>query len=473
MVTIVPRSNFWVAALPRLAFLLVGVMAAVPAHAELKLCAQRAGPNGPCTCKSTDDGPGQFTVVPKSRCGITDAKPPAKAAVAPAQPASPAPSAQEAPPPPPQETKAATSAEETKSQTQEAAPAPAPAAPQPTAQQTPPQQQPPTTTGTITETPAATGVGATLANVRTRGTVICGVNGDLVGFSYRNDTGEWRGLDVDFCRAVAAATLADPAKVEFVVVGTEDRFDVLKSGKIDLLTRNTTWNMSRETDLGLEFPGVLYYDGQSITAKQDSGLVSAQQLGGLRICVLSNTTSEKNLRYYFSAVGMTADIAALPQQSDIIKEYEAGTCAAYSGDRSALFSERLRFKDPAAHAVLPEVISKEPLGPVVRTGDAQWSKVVRWTLAGLVNAEEAGLSQQSLNPGKSLGEDAERLVSGAGTAGKSLGLDEAWLKNVVLGVGNYAEMFDRNLGGGSPLGMERGINALWKKGGILFAPPMW
>lgn len=470
--TIVTKTNCWVCRPAFYALVLIVLSAAVPAHAELKLCAQRAGPNGPCTCKGPDDGPGQFTVAPKSRCGITEAKPPANAAAAPAQPAPPAPTAQTAPPtPPPQETKAATSTEDTKTQAQEAAPAPAPAASQPAAQQTPPQQQPPTTTGTIPE--AAAGAGATLADVRTRGKVICGVNGDLVGFSYRNDTGEWRGLDVDFCRAVAAATLADPTKVEFVVVGTDDRFDVLKSGKIDLLTRNTTWNMSRETDLGLEFPGVLYYDGQSITAKQDSGLVSAQQLGGLRICVLSNTTSEKNLRYYFSAIGMTADIAALPQQSDIIKEYEAGTCAAYSGDRSALFSERLRFKDPAAHAVLPEVISKEPLGPVVRTGDAQWSKVVRWTLAGLVNAEEVGLSQQSLNPEKSLGEDAERLVSGAGTAGKSLGLDEAWLRNVVLGVGNYAEMFDRNLGGGSPLGMERGINALWKKGGILFAPPMW
>jgi len=309
--------------------------------------------------------------------------------------------------------------------------------------------------------------------VRARDKVVCGVNGDLVGFSYRNDSGEWRGLDVDFCRAVAAATLANPEKVEFVIVGTEDRFDVLKSGKIDLLARNTTWNMARETDLGLEFPGVLYYDGQSITAKQDSGLVSAQQLGGLRICVLSNTTSEKNLRYYFSAIGMTADIAALPEQSDIMKEYEAGTCAAYSGDRSALFSERLRFKDPAAHAVLPEVISKEPLGPAVRSGDASWSKIVRWTLAGAINAEEVSLTQQTLKANAALGEDAERLVAGAGAAGKNLGLDEAWLKNVILGVGNYAEMFDRNLGGGSPLGMERGINALWKKGGILFAPPMW
>ncbi len=436
----------------------------------------RAGPNGPCTCKGPDDGPGQFTTAPKSRCGITETKPQANTTAAPAQPPAPAPAARTAPPAsPPQETTQAAPAADSKLQAEESAPAPPspPPVTQPAAPETTPQPPSPATTGAIPQIAPAASAGATLADVRARGKVICGVNGDLVGFSYRNDSGEWRGLDVDFCRAVAAATLGDASNAEFVVVGTEDRFDVLKSGKIDLLTRNTTWNMSRETDLDLEFPGVLYYDGQSITAKQESGLVSAQQLGGLRICVLSSTTSEKNLRYYFSAVGMTADIAALPQQSDIIREYEAGTCAAYSGDRSALFSERLRFKDPSAHAVLPEVISKEPLGPVVRTGDAQWSKIVRWTLAGLINAEEVGLAQQTLKSDAALSEDAERLVAGAGAAGKNLGLEEAWLKNVVLGVGNYGEMFERNLGGQSQLGMERGINALWKKGGILFAPPMW
>lgn len=460
----------------------LAVAATEPAAAQYKFCALRNGPNGPCTCRGPNDAPGQWSTVSRSRCGVVPpaaaapGQAPADAAAAPAAPTTeakdlPASGAtagapvagKDAAPPPATDT----AKDQTSAPVQEAAPQAAPG----TAAKPPPEQ-----TGAIPVPvpPAlATANGQTLTEVRARGNIVCGINGDLVGFSSRGENGDWRGLDVDFCRAIAAATLGDASKVEFVEVPIADRFDVLRSGKIDLLARNTTWNMQREAELGLEFPGVLYYDGQSITAKQDAGLVSAQQLGGSKICVLAATTTEKNLRYYYSMIGMTTDIVTLPDQPALIKAYEDGTCAAYSGDRSALFSDRLRFQDPTAHAVLPEVISKEPLGPVVRDGDAHWVKIVRWTLAALINAEEIGLSQQSLKSETALSEDGERLLKGAGDSGKALGLDPDWVKSVILNVGNYGEIYERDLGGQSQLGMERGLNALWKRGGILYAPPMW
>ncbi|MGD9783291.1 MAG: amino acid ABC transporter substrate-binding protein [Hyphomicrobiaceae bacterium] len=314
---------------------------------------------------------------------------------------------------------------------------------------------------------------ARLDVVRSRGKLVCGVNEKLLGFSYQAGTGDWAGIDVDFCRAVAVAVLGDAGKVEFVPLNASSRFDALKAEKIDLLSRNTTWTMSREVDLGLEFGGVLYFDGQGFLTSEERGLVSAQQLGGAKVCVQSATTTETNMAYYFKAHGVSVETKSFPSRDEMIKAYLAGECDAYSADRSSLFSDRAGFEEPTKHAVLPEVISKEPLGPAVLQGDREWAEIVRWVLAGLINAEEVGLMRDVASSGKELGGDANRLLDGAGTTGTKLRLDRNWLRNVVAAVGNYGELYDTNIGKGGALGMERGINALWKKGGILFAPPMW
>lgn len=310
-------------------------------------------------------------------------------------------------------------------------------------------------------------------DIRARGKLLCGINTDRLGFSKQSDSGSWIGLDVDFCRAVAAAVFADANKVEFVPVETATRFDALKSGKIDLLARNTTWTMDRDVVLGLEFAGILYIDGQGFMTSDERGLVSAQQLAGLSVCVESGTTSEANAGYYFKAHNMDVDLKTYPNRAAMLEAYAKGECEAVSGDRTSLFSDRAALSEPEKHAVLPEVISKEPLGPVVLQDDREWIEVVRWTLAGLINAEETGLTKQSASGGGALEGDAARLVEGAGKSGEALGLSKVWLRDVVSAVGNYGEMFEVDLGKGSPLGMERGINALWKRGGVLYAPPMW
>lgn len=312
-----------------------------------------------------------------------------------------------------------------------------------------------------------------LEAVRARGKLLCGVNPGLLGFSYRTGSGEWAGLDADFCRAVAVAVLGDPAKVEFVPLDAASRFDALKSGAIDLLSRNTTWTMGREVEMGFEFGGVLYFDGQSFITTEERGLVSAQQLAGATVCVQGATTTEKNMAYYFGALKIAAETRSFASRDDLLKAYLSGACDAYSGDRSSLFADRATFDEPAKHAILPEVVSKEPLGPVVLQGDPQWTKIVRWTLAGLINAEEVGLERAAAGGSAPLTGDALRLVEGAGASGTMLGLDKTWLRQVVAATGNYGEVFEANVGTTSPLGMNRGINALWKKGGILYAPPMW
>ena len=316
--------------------------------------------------------------------------------------------------------------------------------------------------------PAATKI----AEVRSRGKLLCGVNNDLLGFSKQTDSGSWAGLDIDFCRAVAAAVFGDAGKVEFVAVDTLTRFDDLKSGKIDLLARNTTWTMERDV-AGLEFPGILYIDGQGFMTGDERGLVSAQQLAGLRVCVEAGTTSEANALYYFKLHNSTAEVVTFPTREEMMGAYGRGECEAISGDRTALMSERASLQDPERHAILPEVISKEPLGPVVLQDDRTWVEAVRWTLAGLLNAEEAGLTKEAAAGSGDLEGDAARLVAGAGRNGEILGLSPSWLRDAVKAVGNYGEMFEANLGKGSPLGTERGINALWKRGGVLYAPPMW
>jgi general L-amino acid transport system substrate-binding protein len=399
-----------------------------PSHAASRLCALRDGPRGPCTCKSDADGPGQFTVVPKSRCRAA-ASGSAKKDAAPASEAAAETSAGSAAP-------AASGAEAANASSE-----PAPV--------------------------------ATLDAVRQRGKVLCGVNTGLLGFSARTDSGAWAGLDVDFCRAVAAAVLGDGSKVEFVPLETNERFEALTDGKVDILSRNTTWTMSREVELGLRFAGVLYFDGQGFMTGDDRGFVSAQQLAGSKVCVEGGTTTEKNMAYFFKVHQIEVETVVRPTREEMLKAYADGTCDTYSGDRSALYADRASFAEPAKHAILPEVISKEPLGPVVLKGDEAWAEIVRWTLAGLINAEEVGLDKAAAASTGALSDDAQRLVDGAGVSGERMGLGKSWLRDVVAAVGNYGEMFEANVGRGSPLGMERGLNALWKRGGILTAPPMW
>lgn len=405
-------------------------------EAAPQLCAFRAGPGGPCTCQVPGSAPGDFTVASRSRClKAARRKQTDTPAVSAEQQSAPAEAVAE-------KTAAATSGE---------------------------------ATADTTSAPAATAAAASdrLQTVRARGKLLCGVNTDLVGFSSMSQTGEWHGLDADFCRAVAAAVFDDAEKVEFVPVETNQRFEALQTGKIDLLARNTTWTMDRDVDMGLEFAGVLYFDGQGFMTGDDRGLVSAQQLAGLKICVEAGTTTEQNMAYYFQAHNLTVEVQTYPSRKELLDAYIAGKCDAYTADRSALFSDRIRFADPTKHAVLPEVISKEPLGPAVAQDDHTWAQIVRWTLAGLINAEEVGLDRAGAKGSGELKDDARRLVDGAARSGEKLGLSKTWLRTVISSVGNYGEIFESNLGKQSPLGMDRGVNALWKRGGIQFAPPMW
>jgi general L-amino acid transport system substrate-binding protein len=303
----------------------------------------------------------------------------------------------------------------------------------------------------------------TLDEVRKRGVLNCGVSEGLEGFSAQDKAKVWHGFDVDFCRAVAAAVLGDPEKVSFVPLSTTTRFEALTSGKIDLLARNTTWTMSRDVVLGFEFVGISYYDGQGFMTRRDNGLSSALQLSQATICLLEGTTSETNAAHFFAAKKITVKIKTYKDRATLVKDYDANRCDAYSADRSGLASDRLRTSDPAAHMLLPEVISKEPLGPVVRQGDAQWADINRWVLFLLINAEETGWTRSTA---------ANVMIATSDEINARLGLDKTWTVNVIKAVGNYGEVFDRNVGTGSRLELTRGVNALWTRGGILYAPPM-
>ncbi len=414
------------------------------AQNSYRLCALRDGPNGPCSCEVKGGAPGEFVTVSRRYCR------PAASAKAPAAPAAATPAAGSA--------DAATASPDATAATAK----PAPAA----AETGPASAAPAIETGAIPVT-------RKVLDVRARGKLACGINSDLLGFAKQTEAGSWVGLDVDFCRAVAAAVIGDASKVDFVPVDTAARFEALTSGKIDVLARNTTWTMDRDVAMGLDFAGILYLDGQGFMTSDERGLVSAQQLAGLRVCVESGTTSEANMAYYFKTHKIDVEAKSYPGRAEMLKAYEAGECDAVSGDRTGLFSDRARFSEPERHAVLPEVISKEPLGPVVLQTDREWLEIVRWTLAGLINAEEVGLDKAKATAADPLAGDMARLVEGAGKSGETLGLSKSWLRDVVAAVGNYGEMFDADLGKGSPLGMERGINALWKRGGVLYAPPMW
>jgi general L-amino acid transport system substrate-binding protein len=312
---------------------------------------------------------------------------------------------------------------------------------------------------------------STLDAVKSKGFVQCGVNTGLAGFSQPDSKGEWKGLDVDLCRAVAAAVFGDAAKVRYTPLTAQQRFTALQSGEIDILSRNTTWTLSRDTSLGLNFAGVIYYDGQGFMVPKKLNVKSAKQLNGATVCVQPGTTTELNLADYFRANNMTFKPVVIEKLEEVTNAFFAGRCDVYTTDVSGLVSTRgSRAPNPADYLILPEVISKEPLGPVVRHGDDNWFDIVKWTLFAMIEAEEMGLSSTNIdkmagdkNPG------IQRFVGTNGDLGKMLGLDAKWSYNIVKQVGNYGESFDRNL---KPLGFERGINAQWTKGGLMYAPPM-
>jgi general L-amino acid transport system substrate-binding protein len=313
----------------------------------------------------------------------------------------------------------------------------------------------------------------TLDAIRDRGKLICGINPDLPGFAARDQEGAWRGFDVDFCRAVAAAIFNDADKVEFKALSNADRLTALKNGDIDLLSRNTTWTMARETALGINFAAVTYYDGQGFLVRSNLKVESALELGGKSICVQTGTTTEANLGDYFRGNKLTYRVNAFPSADEALAAYNEGRCDAFTTDTSALFAERLKLAKPDEHVILPDIISKEPLSPAVRQGDDRWFKVVQWTHFVMLNAEELGVTSKTIEQAMtSDNPEVRRLVGLDGSAGTEIGLTNDWAARIIRLVGNYDEVFERNVGAGSKLGIPRGINQLWTHGGIQYAPPI-
>ncbi len=310
----------------------------------------------------------------------------------------------------------------------------------------------------------------TLDSVKSKGFLQCGVSTGLPGFSNADKSGNWKGLDVDVCRAVAAATLGDANKVKFTPLTAKERFTALQSGEIDLLSRNTTWTLTRDASLGLNFAGVNYYDGQGFMVSKNLGVKSALELDGAAVCLQAGTTTELNLADYFRENGMKYKAITYDTSDATVKGFEAGRCDVLTSDQSQLYALRIKLKDPKSAIVLPEVISKEPLGPVVRQGDDKWFNIVKWSLFAMVNAEEMGVTSKNVDSMKnSKNPGIARLLGGQG---EKLGLSDDWAYNIIKQVGNYGESFERNVGMGSPLKISRGLNALWKKGGLQYAPPI-
>jgi general L-amino acid transport system substrate-binding protein len=311
----------------------------------------------------------------------------------------------------------------------------------------------------------------TLNTVKQRGVLNCGSNGTLAGFGLPDSQGRWTGLDVDFCKALAAAIFNDATKVKFVPLTAKDRFTALQSGEVDVLARNTTWTSSRDTSLGLNFTGVNYYDGQGFLVRKSLKLNSALELGDAAVCVQQGTTTELNLADYFRANKMKLKTVTFATATEAVKAYDAGRCDAYTTDASGLAGERLRLANANDHILLPEIISKEPLGPAVRHGDDQWFDIVKWAHFAMVNAEELGITQANVDDQKkSDNPDVKRLLGSEGKHGEALGLSDDWAYRIIKQVGNYGEAFERNVGQGSTLKIARGLNALWNKGGLQFAP---
>ena len=322
----------------------------------------------------------------------------------------------------------------------------------------------------------STGVhaGATLDAVKSKGYVQCGVSTGLPGFSAADEKGQFTGIDVDMCRAVAAAVFGDAGKVKYSPLTAKERFTALQSGEIDMLPRNTTWTFTRDTSLGLNFAGVNYYDGQGFLVTKNLGVKSALELDGASFCIQAGTTTELNLADYFRANKMQYTPITFDTSDQTVKAFEAGRCDALTSDQSQLYALRIKLENPNSAMVLPEVISKEPLGPVVRQGDDEWFNIVKWMLFALINAEELGITSANVDDmkAKSTDPNVRRLLGVEGVKGEWIGLSDDWGYNIVKQVGNYGEVFERNVGKGSALGISRGLNALWSHGGIQYAPPI-
>lgn len=316
--------------------------------------------------------------------------------------------------------------------------------------------------------------GSTLAAVQKKGFVQCGISDGLPGFSYADAKGNYLGLDVDVCRAVAAAVFGDASKVKFSPLTAKERFTALQSGEVDILSRNSTWTSSRDAAMGISFTGVTYYDGQGFLVNKKLGVTSARELDGATVCIQAGTTTELNLSDYFRANGLKYTPITYDTSDESAKSVEAGRCDVLTSDQSQLYAQRIKLAAPDEYVVLPEVISKEPLGPAVRQGDDEWFKIVRWTLFAMLNGEELGIDSQNVvetakttkNP------DIARLLGSEGEFGKDLKLPKDWAVQIIKQVGNYAEVFNRNVGAGSELKIDRGLNALWNKGGVQYAPPV-
>jgi general L-amino acid transport system substrate-binding protein len=314
---------------------------------------------------------------------------------------------------------------------------------------------------------------ATLKTVKDRGQLICGANGTLAGFGMPDSQGNWVGFDVDFCRAIASAIFNDPTKVKFVPLTAANRFTALQSGEIDVLSRNTTWTMSRDTSLGIDFAAVNFYDGQGFMVRKALKVSSALELNDASVCVQQGTTTELNLADYFRSNHMSLKTVTFATADEAIKAYEASRCDSYTTDSSGLYGERVLLADPTAHIVLPEIISKEPLSPAVRQGDDNWEDIVRWTHYVMLDAEELGVTKSNVDEKmKSDNPEIRRLLGAEGQFGDALGLTNDWGYRIVKNMGNYGESFERNVGQGSALKISRGLNALWTKGGLQYGLPV-
>jgi general L-amino acid transport system substrate-binding protein len=313
----------------------------------------------------------------------------------------------------------------------------------------------------------------TLKAVKDRGQLACGANGSLAGFGIPDPQGNWTGFDVDFCRAIAAAIFNDPTKVKFVPLTAANRFTALQSGEIDVLARNTTWTMSRDTSLGIDFAAVNYYDGQGFMVRKVLKVSSALELNDASVCVQQGTTTELNLADYFRSNHMSLKTVTFATVDEALKAYDSGRCDAYTTDSSGLYGSRVLLADPGANIVLPEIISKEPLSPAVRQGDDAWEDVVRWTHYAMLDAEELGVNKNNVDDQKnSTNPEIRRLLGLEGQFGEGMGLTNDWAYRIIKAVGNYGEVFERNVGQGSPLKIARGLNALWTKGGLQYGLPV-
>lgn len=313
----------------------------------------------------------------------------------------------------------------------------------------------------------------TLDTVKGRGAVVCGVSQGLPGFSNPDNQGQWTGIDVDICRALAAAIFGNAEAVKYTALSAKERITALQSGEVDLLARNTTWSMHRDTALGIDFTAVNYYDGQGFMVRKELGVSSAKELDGATLCTNQGTTTELNAADYFRSNGMQYDMVAFEKADEAIAAYNTGRCDAYTTDHSALYAQRLKLTEPNAHMVLPEIISKEPLSPVVRQGDDVWADIVKWSHYATVAAEELGVTSENVDRMKSAKNPSIRRLLGLdGTFGDNLGIRQDWAYQIIRHVGNYGEIFERNVGVNTPLGIKRGLNALWTEGGLQYAPPI-